>query len=100
MSLLLISEIISASSMEVYDTRTDAEDAMAGVSYFLDDTGAGDDALFDIDTSTGVITYKSGNLPPPGGSFDGDDTYELLVTAVDEFLNVADLFLDVTIAYF
>ena len=94
------SEIISASAMEVYDTRTDAEDAMAGVSYFLDDTGAGDDALFDIDTSTGVITYKSGNLPPPGGSFDGDDTYELLVTAVDEFLNVADLFLDVTIAYF
>ena len=72
-----VAENTTATGLTV--TATDA-DASAIIRYSI--TGGADRNLFNIDEGSGALTFKS---PPDfeGSSTDGDDDYEVIVTASD-----------------
>ena len=77
----------SATSASVSENQTSAYDADATdaegdtVTYSL--SGGADAALFDIDASTGEVTFKSAPDFEAPGDDDGDNVYEVEVTASD-----------------
>ena len=77
----------SGTSASVSENQTSAYDADATdaegdtVTYSL--SGGADAALFDIDASTGEVTFKSAPDFEAPGDDDGDNVYEVEVTASD-----------------
>ena len=71
---------VSENQTSAYDAdATDAEGDT--VTYSL--SGGADAALFDIDASTGEVTFKSAPDFEAPGDDDGDNVYEVEVTASD-----------------
>ena len=77
----------SSTSASVSENQTSAYDADATdaegdtVTYSL--SGGADAALFDIDASTGEVTFKSAPDFEAPGDDDGDNVYEVEITASD-----------------
>ncbi|MGN7737061.1 cadherin domain-containing protein, partial [Ensifer sp. 22564] len=64
----------------VYDADASDADNLGALSYSLSGT---DSALFDIDAATGVVTFKAAPDFETPADVDGDNVYDIVVTASD-----------------
>ncbi|MGK7910961.1 MAG: cadherin domain-containing protein, partial [Synechococcus sp.] len=74
----------------------DADSEGSGLTYSF--TGGADQALFNLDASTGVVTFAAAPDFEVPGDANGDNDYELQVTVTDSggLINVQDLTISVT----
>ncbi len=89
---------VSAAENQTAVTTVTASDEDAGDKQVFSITGGGDAGLFDIDSTTGVLTFKAApNFEAPGDA-DTDNKYEVQVTATDlgSLTDVQDITVTVT----